>query len=382
MINCVLPRLNKKVIYLDQFVISNMMKALNPETKAYRKGTIDQFWLTLYERLDSLCKLQLIICPMSESHREESLFSPFFEALKRMYTLLSHGVGFYDPGTIQRFQVSKHAKNWIAGRDNQEIELNVYSVTHGSINAWQEKLIVSPNIQYSSDMMIDWRKSRERVYEGLNRVFERWRDENDRPFDEWFEEEAMGFGQGVILNYFRYLRRFEDVLDGRTNLATADVFPSESIYLVHEIRDIFRKAGLDNVDIVPKIIEYLSSPSIKNVPCVKIGAMLWAALARKAAAGRTKPPTYGMKVDIEMLSVLLPYCDFMFIDKECHSYLNEMPLRQEIDYGTRMFSMNNKEEFLEHLNDIEASVSREHLSAVEEVYGEEWRQAYKTLYLS
>jgi hypothetical protein len=77
-----LPKLKKKIIYIDQFAISNMMKALNPETKAYKKGTIKKFWLTLFEKLDKLSKLQLIVCPYSESHRYESLAAPFYNDLK------------------------------------------------------------------------------------------------------------------------------------------------------------------------------------------------------------------------------------------------------------------------------------------------------------
>ena len=68
-----LPRLKKKVIYIDQMAISNMMKILNPETKAYKKGSVDEFWFLLFNKLDYLSKLQLIICPDSEFHEEESL---------------------------------------------------------------------------------------------------------------------------------------------------------------------------------------------------------------------------------------------------------------------------------------------------------------------
>lgn len=56
-----LPELNKQVIYIDQFAISNMMKALNTKTEANKKGRVDVFWETLFKKLDRLCKLQLII---------------------------------------------------------------------------------------------------------------------------------------------------------------------------------------------------------------------------------------------------------------------------------------------------------------------------------
>jgi len=55
-----LPALNKRIIYLDQFVISNMMKELDPSNK-----NTNGFYRSLFERLDRLSKLQLLVCPES-----------------------------------------------------------------------------------------------------------------------------------------------------------------------------------------------------------------------------------------------------------------------------------------------------------------------------
>src|SRR5438034_10868275 len=49
-----LPRLAKKLIYLDQFAISDMMKAINPNARANREGKVDAFWGQLFTRLDRL----------------------------------------------------------------------------------------------------------------------------------------------------------------------------------------------------------------------------------------------------------------------------------------------------------------------------------------
>ena len=89
-----LPKLDKKIIYLDQFAISNMMKALNPRTRAHQQGKVDGWWLALFERLDSLCKLQFIVCPSSAIQTEESLVTPYHGALERMYEQLSGGIKF------------------------------------------------------------------------------------------------------------------------------------------------------------------------------------------------------------------------------------------------------------------------------------------------
>src|ERR1017187_2458439 len=52
-----LPKLRKRIIYLDQFVISNVMKELDPDTPAHSKGIKGGFYRTVFERLDRLRKL-------------------------------------------------------------------------------------------------------------------------------------------------------------------------------------------------------------------------------------------------------------------------------------------------------------------------------------
>lgn len=56
-----LPKLKKKVIYLDQFVISNMMKQLDPDSSESKKGPHAKFFQDLFETLDRACKLQLLL---------------------------------------------------------------------------------------------------------------------------------------------------------------------------------------------------------------------------------------------------------------------------------------------------------------------------------
>ena len=72
-----LPELRKKIIYLDQFVIGNSMKLENPVTKGHATVAADPFWRELHDLLFQLRHLQMICCPDSGSHEEESRTSPF-----------------------------------------------------------------------------------------------------------------------------------------------------------------------------------------------------------------------------------------------------------------------------------------------------------------
>ena len=90
------PTLNLRVIYVDQFVISNVVKALDPQTEPQRRAQLDPFWKIAFERLHRLCKLHLIIYPDSPLHYDESVVTGIasFKKLKRIYELLSGGPTF------------------------------------------------------------------------------------------------------------------------------------------------------------------------------------------------------------------------------------------------------------------------------------------------
>lgn len=379
-----LPQLNKKVIYIDQFAISNMMKALNPKTKSYQKGAIDNFWIKMFENLDILCKLQVIICPHSIFHTNESLLSPYFEPLKQMYKLLSHGVSFYDSDTIKRFQMIKFLKNWISGDDETEIDLNVNSVLNGKINTWQKRFIISVSFPKNEEWIEELRKYRKATHIELEKVARYWQACKDKNFWDFFEKESMAVGKTylkIYFNYYKNLINIRDSLSVNTNIIMGKLSPPPAVILVDEIQSCLLKFGIDKSKVLEKTIEYLTSPSLKHVPFIKISSMLYAALARKFVSGRKKPPNQGMVNDIEIISSLLPYCDAMFIDNECHEYLTEQPLCDHIKaYNTKLFSLNTKEEFLEYLNEIKLNISQEHLDKIKEVYGSDWTKPYMMLY--
>jgi hypothetical protein len=103
-------------------------------------------------------------------------------------------------------------------------------------------------------------------------------------------------------------------------------------------------------------------------------------VSRKAQAGQARPPSRGMINDVQVVSALLPYCDAMFLDNEMAGLLGEEPLRTSLNWGTRIFSWNTRDRFLEYLDEIKAAIPQEHVARVETVYGPDWDTPYTTLY--
>jgi len=362
-----LPKLNKKIIYIDQFAISNMMKAVSPKNEFSR--TLDKFWAGLFYKLHKLCRLQLIICPESPFHQYESILSSFYEPLKKMYKSLSSGIIFHETDDIKALQIYEHARNWIREKEDEKIKLDVQSIIKGKINGWTSKFIIIGNFPVEQRWVDELRALRGESTEELKKVFQRWQTEKHKTFSEWFEEEAMSYGRIVLRLYYEKRFNLLQVKLGVIEPTIFNLMPSSSQMIVEAIYSAFENQGVESNKLKDKTVDYLKSPSLKNVPFIKINSMLWAALARKAATGRKKPPNQGMANDISLVSMFLPYCDAMFIDNECRGYLLEEPLFSELDFGTKLFSQNNKSEFIEYLDDIKSSASEEHLDKVKEVYG-------------
>ena len=59
----------------------------------------------------------------------------------------------------------------------------------------------------------------------------------------------------------------------------------------------------------------------------------------------------------------------MFLDRECHSLLEEEPIQTRIGSTRHFFSRRNPDEFLGWLDDLRASAGEEHFQLVEDLYG-------------
>ncbi len=355
--------------------ISDMMKILNPSIRGKKVGKVKPIWRKLFEKLDRLVKLQLIICPDSTMHYYESVVVPeYYQALKRMYEQLSDDVSFYDAETIKRFQVSQNFKKWRKEKDLRVVD--VYDVVSGDeIVGWQDRLRLSIEMGGSLDARIidDIKKQRNQIGEQMKSVFERWQSEKGKGFKDWYEEERSAFGPMIIRSYLE-------------NVFSDNLFSlmSETNALVVEMHRLLSEKGFSDEDVFKETMTYFKSDEIKEVPYIKISAGLFASIARKAVNGQKKPPTMGDVNDIKAIASLAPYCDAMLIDNKMYSLLNEKVegklVREFVGLKTKFFSQNSMDEFLNYLQGIEDKASKKHIEMVKEVYGESWGEPFVEMY--
>lgn len=378
-----LPEVKKRIVYLDQFVLDNVVKGLDPKHPKNASVLKDPFWMELFKKLEVATRSQLIVCPDSFFHREESGPTGYFEAMQRIYEHFSGGATFNDHDQITRQQICEHFDNYLKGKPEIEPTTEPEKIVHGELHEWHGRMHISVNMKPRDEEVAETTKSKAETYQRFLNVFERWKTEKHKKFDDWYTEENGGFVTGTLQAIRKHAERRaalpEKVARGE-EIDLNDVFPPSSLSLIQAMQLTARRAGMtDDSEIMRKIGEYLFSGNLDHIPVIRIGSLLYAALADQAARGRINPPSPGVVVDVNMISSLLPYCDAIFLDKENAALLTDNRVKSRLRCNTRIFSLRNEEEFLEYLDEVIASASPEHVEHLNNYYGPKWHEPYMTI---
>jgi hypothetical protein len=339
---------------------------------------VDKFYLNLFEKLNSLVKLQLILCPYSEFHKRESMAYKF-KVQKKMYEHLSHGISFNYPSDIESYQLYEGFKNWLENIPSSILKL---SVLNGRKDTWLDKSRISLDFDISEEEIRNYKIRKQNIYNRIKELFNKWQTEKTKNFSDWYEEEASSYGPIRIKQYNNY----KNLCDSTCILQySIDEIPSttinEGVILVSLLMDYLTDNKNDE-EKLKIVFSYLQSSTVTKLPFNKINAALLAAIAHNTAHGGHKnPPNIGMANDIEMVSTLLPYCDALFVDSEIFNLLNLGQVKKIISsFSAKIFSPVNKSDFLTYLDEIEKSASKKHIDTAKLLYGEEWLKPFVKMY--
>jgi hypothetical protein len=86
-----------------------------------------------------------------------------------------------------------------------------------------------------------------------------------------------------------------------------------------------------------------------------------------------------MWADFTVLGAYLPFCDGMFVDKQCHELLQEHPIVDRVRNTERVFSLRCVDEFTAWLQRLERDAGAGHIERVERVYGTEWLVPFRSI---
>jgi hypothetical protein len=369
-VDVALPKIRKKIVYVDQFAISNMMKVLSPTVKSHNRTKEDPFWLELFGALDVLARAQLIVCPSSEDHSTESMYSPFYAALQSMCDYLAWGVSFRGSQFIYRSQLATAVKAWLRSEE-PVFDFDPQDVVDGRLDHWGDRLLVTLRGEYP-DYVDDLRRVREEVADGINEAFKRWQASRGARFRDFFDEECKGYGNRLLLVYKEWVEESPNVTLKMKPPSEAAFFPAPAATTFNILAQIVENNGVPFEKARPKLVEFFRSEALARVPFLRISASVFAVVAMKAAAGQKEPPNRGTATDVNVMASLLPYCDAMFIDNPSASVISDIPREHRLPYPCRVFSRRSGDEFLAFLRGIRDTMQSEHRDLVRTLYGRNW----------
>lgn len=378
-----LPPCNKAVIYLDQFVFSNMAKVLDAEWAAERPNQAG-IWPRLFDALDRALKLQLVVCPTSRIHEQESVVHKHFKVLRRLYQHFSGGATFEFPTRVHGVQLTHALEAHFARSTPDYSTIPRSSVVQGELDAWQERIAIT----------IDWaaalpdaealRTARAGSADVWAQLFQQWRD-NPQTFEEHYAREVNGYATTTVTLLQRHLAALARLNDPAVGAAGPDLIEDAVNYRL-EVQNVLDLASLaEHRGIAPEkalrfAVDFLFTDSANRVPMNEINALLFAALGRRASAGQKQAPSRGMWADLEAISGFLPYCDAMFVDNQCADLLNEEPIRSRVaPYGTRIFSTRTADHVIDYLRSLESAAGDKWRELVTRTYGTDWLTPYRNI---
>ncbi len=342
-----LPEINKKLVYLDQSILSNFMKALNP--KANRAHKVDPKWKDLFSDVDELVKMQAIICPDSEVHRAESIVFEYGEDVKRIYELLSRGLTFYDTNQIWFNQHCKLITAFIEGKPFCEVGYTNDEAISKTVNDWQKQILVTVPLTKDPNWIKLYKENKKQKHNRLSELFEKWKKLPQRKFEDWFKIEIE---EGNLIAKERFK-------EGLSNF-------------------IVRKFG-DSKGSQKLVEEYFNSNYPEQAPYSRIDCALFAILAKKANYGMKKLKDEGVLNDFKALSTILPYCDAVIVDNQTAGFLKEIP-KGVLNYKSVVFSNAELDKFKDYLRQIKLDLSPAHIDKVNEIYSPESLKPYLTVF--
>jgi hypothetical protein len=376
-----LPPLKKRIIYLDQFVISNIMKALDPTRPKAAKGESNEFFRNLFNMLDRLSKLQLIVCPDSPIHDLESIVDTRYEKLRAVFGHLSDGIGFREPEAIVHAQIMDAFDAWLSDKPYQNPVSRHFALT-GNPDVWQDRLRIELNHNIPG-LANELSAARHATTAGLHAVCTRWRSDPNFSFKQIFEEELVGHAKKILGQFFNYVRRLRAYQSGNVPLDDAVCFPPAAFSLLTRMLSALESQSATMEERIACIWGFFASDHFRSVSALRISALFLATIAREVHSGRgpDKFPKGGVFNDIDTVAAYSPFCDAMFVDKEISHFAKQRELKKELSTNGRLFSLraNEKAAFIDFLKSIETDASGEHLRLVEEVYGPDWATPFEEL---
>ena len=317
------------------------------------------FWSELKGKLGNLAALQLIVCPSSEIHVDESVLKhDLRDRLQEMYRSFGGNHRFRSPNEIEQSQFLRAMKRYLGTDDFNPVTMRREGFC-GNPHCWTTRTVFT-DFPVNETWVADLRNRKQAIHSEMQSQCDYWKA-NPTSFDEDVNKEMKGFAQTVLEAY-----RF---------LAPATFAPGippgvqHVVILVHLLATEVKSARPNIADPVSEVEAFFASPFAQQTPFLDITCNLWATIAQRVRSKKgSRQPKQSDTFDVTAISHFAPYCDAMFVDNEFRGMAYERNVDLFGKYGVRLFSYKTRNEFLTYLDGILASMSDAHIEGLSIVH--------------
>lgn len=333
-----LPPLRKKVIYLDQFFFS----------RAFRG---DEKFIAAAERIARLASLQLLVAPFSSVHEDETHQWEKRADLFKFIKATARGHKFEAAYEVEQTQIVQSFQCWLAGKP-AESTINPSDAVDQDVHRWDSYLRIDVG-RYMGEVELI-RDLKKQSIEGLVNLFDGWRTLQS-PFEEDLQAEYQVAGKAYLEFALRvaggdYMAMFDAPIISQVVQTMLRVIPEEATP-EQKLR---------------KCAKFLFSEHFRQLPCQWLNAHMLATLKLMVKNGaytnrdRALEKLSGVFLDVKHIATYSPYVDAFVMDKHMADLVSRPTVRLEKRYATKVFSLNNWDDFLAWLDQLEGEMSAAH----------------------
>lgn len=344
-----LPKVRKKIIYLDQFFFSS----------AFRER--DLRFIEAAQRIRQLCAHQLLVSPFSSIHEDETHQWSGFNGknkddLMEFIKATSRGHEFEPAYVVERTQIIRAFQVFLANH-SPEFAVKERDIVRSDIHEWEDYFRIDVG-RYIGDINLI-RKLKHQSVEQLLDIFDGWR-QSTNTFNQDLAIEMREGGKAYLDSYFQYLSRLNDDND-------YDVFlerPIISMVVEHMLFCFSKETQLE--ECLRQISNFFLSKHFAEIPYQWVSTRMFAMLKDMVKRGtytnreKARKRLSGVFYDIEHIATYAPYCDAFIMDKAMADLVSHPNVGLEKRYGVKVFSLNTWNELLAWFDTIEAEMTDEH----------------------
>ena len=357
-----LPKIEKKIIYLDQFFYSRAF--------TFRDKKYDAKYVCAIEKISELANKQLLVTPFSSIHADEAYQwngkdGKSKKELMQFIKVSSHGHEFQPAYSVKREQLLKNFERF---RTNTTPALIVDPsvAIKKEFHDWSDYLWFDVNGYFGDAEVL--KEAKDAAIDGLMSVFDNWMNSKNT-FSQQIELEYKSTAQAYFQQFSDYVKLIS------TGNTFAHLNASLDSMIIEGMFSSFPKET-DYDSRITIIMDFFKSDHFKMTPHEWISSRAFALLMERVREGdyrnreKAKTRLRGIFQDISFIATYAPHCDAIFIDKAMAALLRNRRINLTKHFGTIVFSEENWEDFIDYLRSLEVNISHEHSAALKLAYPE------------